>query len=221
MENLEDATLAFETWVAYAVACAVLSLIPGPSVLLVTGQALARGLRAALICIAGELTGGTCLILFSLLGVGAVLAASATLFLFVKWLGVAYLAYLGVQQILDARRRRSQAKPQGPDQATTPESALANGSFGAGFLTALLNPKSIVFYMAFLSQFLDPTAAQWPQFVILIATSALVAGLVLAGYALAASQARRALKSERAQRGIKYASGGFYVGGSALMAATR
>ena len=141
--------MAFETWIAYGVACAVLSLIPGPSVLLVTGQALAKGLRAALICIAGELTGGTCLILLSLLGVGAVLAASATLFLFVKWLGVAYLAYLGVQQILEAKRRRSHAKTQRADPAITPEPAKANGSFGAGFLTALLNPKSIVFYMAF------------------------------------------------------------------------
>ncbi len=184
------------------------------------GQTLTNGTRAALVCIAGESLGGTCLILLSLFGVGAILSASAALFLVVKWLGVVYLAYLGIDQILEARRSASK-------EAVSPldfESSVMQGlqrSFSAGFLTALLNPKAIVFYMAFLSQFFDPAGNHLAQYLILIVTSVVVSGLVLAGYIVAASHARRALQSHRAKRRVKYASGGFYLTGSALMVAAR
>ena len=77
--------MSIETWIAFTVACAVLSAIPGPSVLLITGLALTKGLQAAFICLAGESVGSAVLILLSLLGVGAVLAASTVMFLAVKW----------------------------------------------------------------------------------------------------------------------------------------
>lgn len=207
----------FETWISYVIASAILSLIPGPSVLLITGQALTKGLRAAFICLAGETVGGAILILLSLLGVGAVLATSTALFLVIKWLGVAYLAYLGVCQIIDARKQEQVSSLD--TLASKPTPSL--GSFSSGFVTALFNPKAIIFYMAFLTQFFDPLGNHLIQYAILILTSAVVAGLILAGYAIAASQARNALRGRKARQKVSYASGGFYLGGSMLMATTR
>jgi homoserine/homoserine lactone efflux protein len=206
----------FETWITYVIACAVLSVIPGPSVLLITGQALTKGLRASFICLAGETLGGVILILLSLLGVGAVLAASTVLFLIIKWLGVFYLAYLGVRQIIDARKQ-----DQAPSIGMLDSKPNARGSFSSGFLTALLNPKAIIFYMAFLTQFFDPLGNHLIQYALLILTSAVVTGLILAVYAVVASQARNALRGKKAKRNVSYASGAFYLGGSMLMATTK
>ncbi len=208
--------MSFETWITYVVACAVLSAVPGPSVLLITGQAMTKGLRAAFLCLAGETVGGTVLILLSLLGVGAVLAASSALFVVIKWLGVLYLAYLGIRQIVAARKQSQLSSIE--VQHSVPSS---QGSFNAGFLTALLNPKAIVFYMAFLSQFFNPSGNHLLQYTVLIITSAIVSGLILACYAIGASQARKLLTGRRAQRNVSYASGGIYLGGSMLMATTR
>ena len=208
--------MSFETWITYVIACAVLTIIPGPSVLLITGQALTKSLRAAFICLAGETVGGVILILLSLLGVGAVLATSTILFLIVKWLGVAYLAYLGVSQIIDARNQY-----QEPVTKIIDTKLNQRGSFSSGFVTALFNPKAIIFYMAFLAQFFDPLGNHLIQYIILILTSAVVAGVILAGYAVAASQVRNALIGRKAKRNVSYASGGFYLGGSMLMATTK
>lgn len=95
--------MSFQSWLAFSAACIVLTLIPGPSVLLVIGQALAKGRAAAMMCILGDVVGSIILIGLSFMGVGAVLAASAALFQIVKWAGVFYLAYLGYRQIVEAR----------------------------------------------------------------------------------------------------------------------
>ena len=213
-----------ETWVTYAIACAVLSVIPGPSVLMITGQALTKGLSAAFVCLLGETVGGSLLIILSLMGMGTLLAASSTLFFIIKWLGVAYLAYVGISQLIEARNQ--QRKPTThfltPQKNPTAKPSMhTRSSFSIGFFTALLNPKAIVFYMAFLSQFFDPSKNHLVQYVLLIVTSAIVAGFILTCYALAASKARDALKSPKATRNVGYASGGFYLGGSVLMATSK
>ena len=143
------------------------------------------------------------------------LSASATLFLVVKWLGVIYLAGLGIGQIVCAGR-------QGVLDADAP-APLAHGrrSFQAGFVTALLNPKAVLFYTAFLAQFVDPPRELATQYAMLVITSVVIAATVLACYAAAAARARRALASRRARRNVGYASGGCYLGGSLLMASTR
>lgn len=204
----------FELWLAFVVAYTVISLIPGPSVLLVTGQALTKGTRAAFVCISGELLGGIVLIALSLFGVGSILAASSELFQFVKWAGVAYMAYLGVTQILEARK-------QSVITVSQPQNSNDGASFKAGFFTAVLNPKAIIFYVAFLSQFLDPDGNIYSQFAIVVFTSTVIVALVLGGYALLAGQARQMFRSPKAQRRFGYTGGGCLLGGSAFMAATR
>ncbi len=96
--------MKLDLWLAFVVTYSVISIIPGPSVLMVTGQALSRGTKAAFLCILGELVGGIVLVGLSLFGVGAILATSAELFQIVKWAGVFYMAYLGYRQIVEARQ---------------------------------------------------------------------------------------------------------------------
>ncbi len=200
-----------QTWLAFASATFVLSVIPGPSVLVVTGQAIANGRRSALICILGELLGGVCLMMVSLLGVGAALAASPFAFQALKWFGVLFLLYIGLKSLWFAMRPVAQGKA----------GAHMAGSFRAGFLTAILNPKSLVFYLAFLSQFVDVSSPLRLQYIILVLTAAAVAGLVLGGYALLAARLRKHISSTSAQQKASGVSGVFYIAGGAYVAVTR
>lgn len=204
----------FDLWLAFIAAYAVISLIPGPSVFMVTGQALGHGLRAAMFCILGDVLGGVILIALSLFGVGAILATSAALFLLVKWAGVVYLAYLGALQIWAARKLAVPDMPGGG--APTPLQSLKTG-----FLVGVLNPKAILFYMAFLPQFMDPTGNAAVQFAILVPSATVVVALVLGGYALVAGRARQVFQGRAARRRFGYAGGGFLIGGSVFMALRR
>lgn len=204
--------MSLETWLAYVAANTILSLIPGPSVLMVIGQSLSKGLGAAFHCIFGDLLGGIVVMTVAYVGLGTVLAISSEVFHIIKWAGVAYMAYLGLAQILTARRMVES------DLTSAPSVSLRSGSLRAGFLTGVLNPKAILFYVAFLAQFMDPAHPMMPQFLLLMATSTVVVLIVLGGYALLASQARKTFQSLRARKRMGYTGGSFLLGGSALMA---
>ena len=209
--------MSIETWLAYAAAYATLSLLPGPSVLMVIGQSLSRGGRAAFACILGDLLGGVVVMTVAFAGAGAVLAASSAAFLAIKWAGAAYMAYLGLSQLRAARRmslRDLQREAPGGREAA----AMRAGSLRAGFLTGVLNPKAILFYVAFLAPFLDPAQPMAPQFLLLMATSSAIVALVLGGYAILATRARLVFGSLRARKRMGYAGGGCLLGGAALMA---
>ena len=201
-----------QTWLAYVAAYTVLSLVPGPSVFMVLGQSLARGFRPACLCIAGDVAGGVVVMAASYAGLGVLLAASSTAFAALKWAGAAYMAWLGVAQIRAARRITAQAL------AAQAEPSSRASSFRAGFLTGILNPKAILFYAAFLVQFIDPASPVLPQFVLLMATSSMIVVVVLLGYASLAAQARNMMRSVKARKRIGYAGGAFLLGGSAVMA---
>jgi len=199
-----------QTWLGFLAATFILSLMPGPSVLVVTNQSITNGWRAALTCIAGELLGGVCLMVASLLGVGAVVAASPLAFLGLKWLGVGFLLYLGVKAL------RAAYKPT-KSVSTLPH----QGSFRAGFWTSLLNPKSLVFYLAFFAQFVDAARPLFLQYMLLIGTAVAVAGVVLSGYAFMAAKLRPFIKSPTAQRKASGISGVLYIAGGGWVAITR
>ena len=204
--------MSVEAWIAYVAAFTILSLIPGPSVFMVIGQSLSKGLGAAFYCIAGDLLGGVVMMTVAYVGLGTLLAASSEVYLVIKWAGVAYMAWLGVSQILAARRLSE-------ENLRTPATiAVRSGSLKAGFLTGILNPKAILFYVAFLAQFMNPAHPLTPQFLILMATSTVIVLVVLGAYALLASQARRTFQSLRARKRMGYTGGSFLLGGSALMA---
>lgn len=201
--------MSFDNWLAFALAYTVLSLLPGPSTMTVVAQVLVGGWRAALGCIAGDLIGGVVIVALAAMGLGAVLASSALAFAAVKWAGVIYLAGLGLHQILTARR----APRAGP---THTRSGLLTG-----FLTGVLNPKAIVFYMAFLAQFLSPETPLAPQMLTVLLTSSTIVGAVLLGYAALALRMAWLWRSPRATRLTGYASGSLMLGSSFWMASAR
>lgn len=207
--------MSLELWLAFIATYSLISIVPGPSVLMVVSQALNNGRRAALYCVAGDIVGGFVIIALALLGVGTLLATSALLFQIVKWCGVFYLAYLGIQQICAAR----QLAPMDVQPQASQQSLFE--SLRAGFFVGVLNPKAIMFYVSFLAQFLDPNGNTTTQFFILIATSTVIVGVVLGGYALLAVQAQRFFQSIKARRRLGYASGTAMLGGSIWVSATR
>lgn len=196
--------MAFETWIAFVAASMVLLVIPGPAILLVVSYALGRGWKVAVPVAVGTALGDLTAMTLSMLGVGALLAGSALLFTMIKWIGAGYLVFLGVK--LWRAGGTLDAEPRTDPVATGRMIAHA-------WLVTTLNPKSILFFVAFLPQFLDPARPFLPQMAIFEATFVTLAFANAFGYALLAARARRFAGSPRALRLVNRA------GGTALIAA--
>ena len=195
--------MTIETWLAFVAATSVLLVIPGPTVLLVVSYALGRGFRTALPMAFGVALGDFTAMTLSMLGVGALLAASATLFTALKWIGAAYLIWLGIK--LWRAGGAMQATPR-----TDKVSALK--MLAHAWIVTALNPKGITFFVAFLPQFLDPAADFWMQVLVFEATFIMLAfGNVLA-YALLASRARGMMSSARAISIVNRVGGSLLIG---------
>ncbi|MAU20848.1 MAG: lysine transporter LysE [Martelella sp.] len=175
-------------WLAFAAASTVLLLIPGPTVLLVLSYALSQGRRVALATVAGVALGDFIAMTASLAGLGALVLASAQLFMVLKWIGAAYLVYLGFK--LFRSKGVGDAVPSASETALPPRHVFTHA-----LMVTALNPKSIVFFIAFVPQFVQPQAPLAPQFAILISTFVTLAALNALAYALAADRLRQKLAS--------------------------
>src|SRR5262245_18134252 len=195
--------MTIETWLAFSATTVVLLVIPGPTILLVVSYALGRGMRTALPVAAGVALGDLTAMTLSMLGVGALLAASATLFTALKWIGAAYLVWLGV--IMWRAGRRPQASPR-------IDSAPALGMLAHAWLVTALNPKSLTFFVAFLPQFIDQSAEFWSQMLIFEATFVSLAFANAAAYGLLASRARRFIASPRVVAAVHRLGGTLLIG---------
>ena len=204
--------MSFESWAAFAAASAVLLVIPGPTILLVVSYALGQGWRTALPMAVGVALGDFTAMTLSMLGIGALLAASATVFTIVKWIGAAYLIYLGIKLFraggaLDAKPRT--------------DAASAAKMMAHAWIVTALNPKSITFFVAFLPQFLDRSGDFWTQMVIFELTFLTLAFANAFGYALVAARARSVVSNPRAIRIFNRTGGTLLVGAGIAAAATR
>src|SRR3954454_22645236 len=153
--------MTLESWAAFTAASAMLLIIPGPTILLVVSYALGQGWRTALPMAVGVALGDFTAMTLSLLGLGALLAASATLFPALKWVGAAYLVWLGIKLwraggALDAKPRT--------------DAASRAKMLGHAWIVTALNPKALTFFIAFLPQFIDARAPFLPQVSIFGAT---------------------------------------------------
>lgn len=175
--------MAFETWLAFSAATLALLLIPGPTVLLILSYALSQGRRVAVATALGVALGDFIAMTASLLGLGALVLASATLFTVLKWAGAIYLVWLGIGLIRSAGVSTSVAIEKA-------QVATSRSVFTHACVVTALNPKSIAFFIAFVPQFVDAGAALGPQFTILIATFVGMAGLNALIYALLADKMR-------------------------------
>jgi len=183
--------MSFENWAAFAAASSILLVIPGPTILLVVSYALGQGWRTALPMAIGVALGDFTAMTLSMLGIGALLAASATVFTILKVIGAGYLIYLGIKLF----RAGGALKAEPRTDAVSAARMTAHA-----WLVTALNPKSITFFVAFLPQFLDRHADFWTQMLIFETTFLTLAFANAFGYALIASRARAIVRNPKAIR---------------------
>ena len=180
--------MSFELWLTFVAATIALLLIPGPTILLVLSYALSKGRSVAVASAAGVALGDFVAMTASLLGLGALVLASATLFTVLKWVGAAYLIWLGIKLLHSAPS----------DGLNLPTPAItSSGVFKHTAAVTALNPKSIAFFIAFVPQFITADAPLLPQFAILISTFVGLAAINALAYALVADKMRRSIGKPR------------------------
>jgi len=191
--------MPIELWLAFVAASAVLLIIPGPTILTVISYSMSHGRRANVPLVAAVALGDSTALVVSLLGLGALLATSAFWFTVVKWVGGLYLLYLGIRLLRAGIASTEMAAPQAPGSRWR--------LFANTYLVTALNPKGIVFFVAFLPQFISPSASVAHQLWVLAATFVAMAALNATLYAVFAGSARKLLSSPRAQRRFNLAGG--------------
>ncbi len=205
--------MPLDLWLTFVAATIALLLIPGPTVLLVLSYALSQGKRVAVASATGVALGDFIAMTASLLGLGALVLASATLFTVLKWIGAAYLVYLGVKLL--------RSPPSTGLNHTTTGAKPAQGVFWhAGAVTAL-NPKSIAFFIAFAPQFVSVDNALAPQFAILVATFVALAWINALAYALLADKLRQTIGQPSVITWLTRGGGAALVGMGVMTAALR
>lgn len=201
--------MALDTWLAFLAATAVMLVIPGPTILLVIGQSLGAGRRAALPLVAGVALGDLTAMTLSLAGLGALLAASATLFMVLKFAGAAYLVWLGVKLW------------RAPVEATAAAPVSARRAMRDAYVVTALNPKGIAFFVAFVPLFVDAGSPFLPQAVVLVASFVTLAAVNAAVYALLAARLSGAVRRPGVRRTLNRCGGTVLVGAGLATAAMR
>ena len=204
--------MSLHVYLAFVAACIALALLPGPVVTLLIANGLRHGTRAALINIAGVQTGLLIMIGVVAIGVTSLMASMGYWFDWVRLAGAAYLVWLGIKLI------RFPVEDIGSESAPPPPPR--GGFFLQGFVVLISNPKLLIFFGAFLPQFMDMSRDHVSQALLLGATFMVIAGFTDGLYALAAGRVRT-LFSKRRTRMMSRISGGFMIGGGIWLALTR
>lgn len=193
------------TLLLFIAATMALLIVPGPAVVYIVTRTVAQGRTAGVLSVLGVHTGSIVYVLLTSLGMSALLLASSTAFEIVKWLGVAYLVWLGIQKL---RERRA-------DDGTVVEPPPMSNAriFGQGVLVNVLNPKTLVFFVAFLPQFVDPARGPAVWQLLFFGIGFMVLGIISDGsYAMLASVLAGRLRSTpSARRRLNLSSGLIYI----------
>jgi len=197
--------MSLEVWLAFVAASAVLLIIPGPTILTVISYSIAEGRKANVPLVAAVALGDSTALVLSLLGLGALLAVSAFWFTAIKTVGGLYLVWLGVKLLRAGFAGAADVLP-----AARPASRWR--LFANTWLVTALNPKGMIFFVAFLPQFIDPRGDVTSQLWLLSATFVVLATLNATLYAVFAASARRVLTSPVAQRRFHIAGGSLLTG---------
>lgn len=201
--------MTLETWLAFLLASAAMLAIPGPTIMLVVGQALGQGRGRALPLVAGVALGDLTAITLSLAGLGALLAASSLGFTLLKWVGAAYLLWLGIRMW------------RAPVAEGTPPALPARRAFRDAYVVTALNPKGIAFFVAFVPQFITPGAPFLPQAALLVASFVTLAAANALLYALLAGRLSGAVARPAVRRAFNRLGGAMLMGAGAATAAMR
>lgn len=199
--------MAFDTWLLYALAALGLSLSPGPNGLLALTHGALYGRQRTLYTIAGGALGFVVVIALSMFGIGALLQTSLVWLTVMKWVGGLYLVYLGIQVW--------RAPPIGMDIRPSQQRRSGLSMFRQGLLSAVTNPKGLLFFAAFLPQFIDPHRSLWGQFMIMAGTFAVIE--VITETLIASTASRLTPWLRRVGRRFNQACGGVFMAiGAAL-----
>jgi threonine/homoserine/homoserine lactone efflux protein len=206
--------MSLELWIAFALSSSLLLVIPGPTVMLVVSYALGRGRASGWATVPGVALGDLTAMSVSLAGAGAVLAASATLFTALKLCGAIYLVWLGVSLWRSAPEQLEMARGERLPREF-------RRMFWRAYVVTALNPKSIVFFIAFVPQFVVAGAPLMPQFAVLVATFVGLATVNTILWAVLVGEMRRHFERPQALRLVNRLGGGFLIGAGMLTALAR
>jgi threonine/homoserine/homoserine lactone efflux protein len=205
-----------EHFAAFVLASVILLVIPGPTIIMVITQALAHGRKVAFASVIGVGLGDLLATSLSIAGAGALLAASASLFQVLKFVGAAYLVWIGYKMW--------RTPVQIPNMSET-EASAASGRpaviFRDSFLITALNPKGILFFVAFVPQFIDPALPYAPQAAIYVLTFTALGILNAAMFAFAAASARQTIRRPQVMKVAMRTGGSLLVMAGVAAALTR
>jgi threonine/homoserine/homoserine lactone efflux protein len=204
--------MRFDLWLAYTIALTVVVAIPGPTNVMVMAYGFRHGTKPALFTAFGVVPGTVVAMILSFVGLGAILAVSSRLFLVMKWAGALYLIYLGVSLWRST--------------PSVDDSPHAEGvSYGRiclhAFTVSLLNPKGIIFYTAFMPQFISPEDPMLRQMLILALTLVAIAIPTNIAYALLSGKLRSFIKRRKTLRAMNRTGGLLLVGAGVFTALLR
>lgn len=206
----EGNVMTIENWLAFVAASAIMLAIPGPTILLVVSYALGHGRKATGATVAGVALGDFMGMTASMLGLGALLMTSASLFTALKWAGALYMVYLGV------KLWRAPVGNEAMDGTLLQDESKPFAIMMHAFIVTALNPKSIIFFVAFLPQFITQGDALVPQMLVLEITFLTLATLNAMLYAVLASAARVKIKKTRVQTIVNRVGGGLLISAAVL-----
>lgn len=210
------------TWVAFAVLETILCITPGPAVLFTVGTTLGRGRTAGFAAMSGIVTGNTVYFILSATSLGAILLASYEVFTVVRWVGAAYLVYLGLRALFGKHEALPETIEAVPRlRAFGPTRGMTKGAFAGGTMTQLSNPKALIFFSALLPQFIDPHRWIVGQVTILGVTSQVIEALVMTCYILLASGVARSAKKTAIAGIFERIAGVFLIGAALKLAFTK
>ena len=202
--------MPLEAWLTYTFITTTFLLIPGPTLILVISYSLLRGRSAVMALVVGVGLGDLTAMILSFLGVGLLLETVATAFYFFKWFGAAYLIWLGIKMWSNST---DEIEISAKDKQHTCHEILRNA-----YVTTALNPKSIIFFLAFMPQFMEPELLFGAQAVVLGGTFFVLAFMIVIAYALLASYAGKRLQMSKIQRWSQRIGGGLLIGAGGMTA---
>ena len=201
--------MSLAVWFGFLMAAILISITPGPGAVLSMNTGMRQGYSGALAAILGLQAAILAHLAIVAVGFGALLAASESAFVAVKFVGAAYLVWLGIQKWRDAPPALAESASQTGERKNL---------FLQGLLVNLTNPKAIIFIGALVPQFIDPLQHQLPQYMIIASTLCLTDLLVMSIYALAAVRIGRWIRNEQAARMQNKVVGGLFISAGALLA---
>jgi len=199
-----------EVWIPFVLASALILIMPGPTIILVISQAVTHGRRSVVPLVAGVLLGDFTAMTLSLIGLGALMSASAALFTMFKWIGACYLLWLGI--------RLWKSDPENSSARNRAKNTSARALFRSAFIVTALNPKSIAFFVAFLPQFVDPLRPALTQLTLLGGTFLFLATVNAALYAVFAGRLSEHMRKRNVHKWFSRCGGSALIGAGIITA---